>query len=142
MVEPTISLTFLSKNPAKCSLYFYATLTYLAQEWTVSILTVETSVKINKKFYHNLDHVLNQSCLFPKLFSSNDQLYPGDLTQKIANLIFFKVTTVKLRFLKLFKSSVQKKLLWTSSLISPSFQGDATIFQKGILLKQTPHIKN
>ena len=32
--------------------------------------------------------------------------------------------------------------LSTSSLISPSFQGDPTIFHKGIFLKQTPHIKN
>ena len=33
-------------------------------------------------------------------------------------------------------------LLSTLSLISPSFQGDPTIFQKGIFLQQTPHIKN
>ena len=32
--------------------------------------------------------------------------------------------------------------LSNSSLISPSFQGDHTIFCKGISLKQTPHIKN
>ena len=30
----------------------------------------------------------------------------------------------------------------TSSLISPSFQGDPTIFHKGIFLKPTPDIKN
>ena len=32
--------------------------------------------------------------------------------------------------------------LSTSSLISLSFQGDPTIFHKGIFLKQTLHIKN
>ena len=37
---------------------------------------------------------------------------------------------------------IPKLPLWTPSLISPSFQGDPTIFLKGIFLKQTPHIKN
>ena len=32
--------------------------------------------------------------------------------------------------------------LSTSRLTIPSFQGDPTIFYKGIFLKQTPHIKN
>ena len=32
--------------------------------------------------------------------------------------------------------------LSTSILISPSFQGDPTIFHQWIFLKQTPHIKN
>ena len=36
----------------------------------------------------------------------------------------------------------KKNIFPISSLISPSFQGDPTIFQKGIFLKQTPHIKN
>ena len=34
-----------------------------------------------------------------------------------------------------------KCTLSTSSLISPSFQDDPTIFYKGIFHKQTPHIK-
>ena len=34
------------------------------------------------------------------------------------------------------------KVLSTLSQIFPSFQGDPTIFHRGIFLKQTPHIKN
>ena len=37
---------------------------------------------------------------------------------------------------------IPKRDMSTSSLISSSFQGDPTIFQRGIFLKQTPHIKN
>ena len=37
---------------------------------------------------------------------------------------------------------VLQKMLSTSSLDIPSFQGDPTIFYNGIFLKQTPHIKN
>ena len=39
-------------------------------------------------------------------------------------------------------TQLKKSVLSTSSLTIPSFQGDPTIFHKGIFLKQTPHIKN
>ena len=42
----------------------------------------------------------------------------------------------------IYKKKKFENPLSTSSQISPSFQGDPTIFQKGIFLKQTPHIKN
>ena len=45
-------------------------------------------------------------------------------------------------FLKTKINTTMTGHLSTSSLISPSFQGDPTIFHKGIFLKQTPHIKN
>ena len=40
------------------------------------------------------------------------------------------------------RGGVEIVTLSTSSLITRSFQGDPTIFHKGIFIKQTPHIKN
>ena len=40
------------------------------------------------------------------------------------------------------EKTVQEKLLSTSSLISPSFQGGPTIFHEGNFLKHTPFSKN
>ena len=44
--------------------------------------------------------------------------------------------------LLIFKLDFVYFILQTSSLISPSFQGDPTIVHKGIFLTQTSHIKN
>ena len=42
----------------------------------------------------------------------------------------------------IFRQQIVTEALLTLSLISPSFQGDPTIFHRGIFLKQTPHSKN
>ena len=55
-----------------------------------------------------------------------------------SELVLFMLAKRRAKFDKL----LILNFLSTSSLISPSFQGDPTIFHKGIFLKQTPHIKN
>ena len=61
-------------------------------------------------------------------------LLPGKLLRPLIGPILSKLC--------INDSQKLKNILSTSSLISPSFQGDPTIFHRGIFLKQTPHIKN
>ena len=57
----------------------------------------------------------------------------------LPRLSYIMIVTDKVKFL--WYNLITFLNLSTSSLISPSFQGDPTMFHKGIFLKQTHHIK-